>query len=282
MENLKEENSENKYKKKNKWFKLLIIGSITYFLGVAVLIFTQNSNLFPSIVMLGNFLIPVTYVAFFYERRKLSNVNMTDTVGSFFYGGFLGTNAAAILEPIFITTLNFGTAIIIGIIEELAKILGVLVILKHRHKKLAIDGIILGASSGMGFAALESSGYAFTAFLRSGDSLSASVYTTLLRGILAPLGHGTWTAILVGILFRESAKGRFNVNIRVSSAYLLVILLHGLWDGLPSILYQFPLTIVTLSEILVGVLGIIVLSFLWREAIKQARDNSELDNRILL
>ena len=30
---------------------------------------TGNPNLFPTVALLGNFLVPVSYVAFFYERR---------------------------------------------------------------------------------------------------------------------------------------------------------------------------------------------------------------------
>src|SRR2546430_5382081 len=48
----------------------------------------------------------------------------------------------------------------------------------------SIDGLILGAAVGMGFAAFESTGYAFTAFLLSGGSLSSVVGVTLMRGLL--------------------------------------------------------------------------------------------------
>jgi RsiW-degrading membrane proteinase PrsW (M82 family) len=101
---------------------------------------------------------------------------------------------------------------VVGLIEEFAKILGVLVIARHRRHDAELDGLILGAAAGMGFASMESSGYAFVAFLRSGGNLSLMVAVTLLRGILSPVGHGTWTAILASVLFRESAAGRFRIN----------------------------------------------------------------------
>lgn len=261
-------------KRRYKWWKLLIIGLITYILGIVVLILTQNPNLFPSIVMLGNFLIPVTYVAFLYEKRTLSNVNMSMTLASFFYGGFLGTFAAAILEPIFIRNLNFSTAMMVGVIEEFAKILGVLVIFRGRNHDLELDGLIIGAAAGMGFAALESSGYAFTMFLRSSGNLSSTVYITLLRGILSPLGHGTWTAILAGILLRESAPRRFRVNLRVLGAYITVFVLHGLWDGIPSVIGMFTSSTraVFIGEGIVGAIGVGLLIILWFKAKKQGRE----------
>jgi len=261
-------------KKRYKWWKLLTIGLIIYVVGLKVLILTQNPNLFPSIVMLGNFLIPVIYVAFLYQKRTLSNVSMPMTLAGFFYGGFLGTFAAAILEPIFIHNFNFSTAILVGIIEEFAKILGVLIIFRNRNHDLQIDGLIIGAAAGMGFAALESSGYAFTTFLNSGGSLSSTVYITLLRGILSPLGHGTWTAILAAVLLRESAPRKFRLNLRVIGAYVVVVVLHGLWDGSPSLITMFTSSDIAIfsGEGIIGVVGILLLIRLWFKAKEQARE----------
>jgi len=265
---------KNTSKKRYKWWRLLIIGLIIYIVGLEVLVLTQNPNLFPAIVMLGNFLIPVIYVAFLYQKRTLSNVSMPMTLAGFFYGGFLGVFAAAILEPIFIHNLNFSTAIFVGIIEEFAKIVGVLVIFKNRNHDLQLDGLIIGAAAGMGFAALESSGYAFTTFLNSGGSLSSTVYITLLRGILSPLGHGTWTAILAAVLLRESAPRKFILNLRVIGAYVTVVVLHGLWNGIPSIIGMVTpsAAAIFIGQGIIGVLGILILIRLWFKAKKQARE----------
>src|SRR5258706_12178882 len=185
------------------WWRVLLIGLLLYIIGIVILVLTGNPNLFPTVVLLGNFLVPVAYVVFFYERRYLSELTLPTTALTFFYGGVLGVFAASLLEPIFIRRLDIVTAFGVGLIEEFAKILGLLLIVRRRRHDSELDGMILGAAAGMGFAALESTGYAFTAFLLSGGSLSATVGMTLLRGLLAPLGHGTWTAILAGVLFRE-------------------------------------------------------------------------------
>jgi len=261
-------------KKRYKWWRLLVIGLIIYIVGLEVLGLTQNPNLFPAIVMLGNFLIPVTYVAFLYQKRTLSNVSMAITLAGFFYGGFLGVFAAAMIEPIFIHNLNFSTAMFVGIIEEFAKIVGVLIIFRNRDHDLQLDGLIIGAAAGMGFAALESSGYAFTTFLKSGGSLSSSVYITLLRGILSPLGHGTWTAILGAVLLRESAPRKFTLNLRVIGAFVTVVVLHGLWNEISSVIGLFTpsATAMFIGQSIIGILGILILIRLWFIAKKQARE----------
>jgi protease PrsW len=192
----------------------------------------------------------------------------------------LGVLAASILEPIFIRQLDIFTVFTVGFIEEFAKILGVLIIARRWQHDQEMDGLILGAAAGMGFAALESSGYAFSAFLFSRGSLTAVVVVTLLRGLLAPVGHGTWTAILASVLFRESNGTRFHINRKVLGAYFTVAILHGLWDGVPrlvAVLFSSGLDVLV-SQFLIGGLGLLILWRRWREAkCLQAEQQSLLD-----
>lgn len=246
------------------WWRLLLMMIMLYFTGIIVLYLTRNPLLFPTVVMLGNFMIPVAYVAFFYERQGLiSHLKMPTMAGSFFYGGILGVLASAILEPFLIHALTFYNAFLVGLIEEFAKILGVLFIARHRKHTSELYGLVLGAAAGMGFAALESMGYAFAAFLRSGGFLSATVSITLLRGLITPIGHGAWTAILGSMLYRESRTGHFKLTLNLFLSYFGVVILHGLWDGVPLILQRLwiPDMAILISELFVGGIGLFIL---WR------------------
>ena len=120
----------------------------------------------------------------------------------------------------------------------------------------------------MGFASMESSGYAFVAFLGSGGNLSSMVGVTLLRGVLSPVGHGTWTAILASVLFLESAAGRFRINGKVMGTYLTVAILHGLWDGLPGVVAVIlsPGLDVFIGQAAVGGISLFILWRRWSEA----------------
>jgi RsiW-degrading membrane proteinase PrsW (M82 family) len=258
----------------SSWWKVLLIGAAFYIVGLGALILTGNANLFPTVVLVGSFLVPVTYVAFFYEHRHLSQLSMSTTAMSLVYGGLLGVSAASILEPIFVQKLDVVTAFVIGLIEEFVKILGVLVVARRRQHSSEVDGIILGAAAGMGFAALESMGYAFSAFLESNGSLSATVGVTLLRGLFSPLGHGTWTAILAAVLFRESRDGHFRISLKVIGAYLVAVILHGLWDAVPAALSAVTASgiDVFIGQVLVGALGLSILWWRWREAVRLQRE----------
>jgi len=276
------QNLIDKPQKTNSWLRALVTGFILYVVAVIFLIVTGNPNLFPTVVMIGSFLIPVTYVTFFYERRHLSKLSISTTMISFIYGGTLGVLAASLLEPIFVRRLDVMSLIVVGLIEEFAKILGVFIIARRLRHDSEMDGLILGAAAGMGFAALESMGYSFTAFLSSGGSLSQTVGVTLLRGVLSPVGHGTWTAILASVLFRESRAGHFRINFKVIGAYLLVSILHGLWDLLPAMIGNvigFGLDVI-IGQVLVGGAGLFVLWLRWREARRLQSEYIEDRNEI--
>jgi RsiW-degrading membrane proteinase PrsW (M82 family) len=254
--------------KKNSWWRVLLTGCLFYLAFLAALLLTGNPNLFPTVVMVGSFMIPLTYVAFFYDRRQLSLLTVPNMARCFVYGGLIGVLAASLLEPFFIRRLDLATALGVGLIEEFAKILGILILARGQPHNSEMDGLILGVAAGMGFASFESCGYAFSSFLRSGGSLTVTVFVTLLRGVLSPLGHGTWTAILTSVLYRESQAGRFRFNAKVLGAYLTVSILHGLWDGLPGAITVLfgPSLDVFAGEAAVGLIGLILLWRRWQEA----------------
>ncbi|MDI6827073.1 MAG: PrsW family intramembrane metalloprotease [Armatimonadota bacterium] len=250
------------------WWKLMLVGLALYGAGIIILELTRNFKLLPAVVLLGTFIMPVTYVTFFYNHRALSQITIPTLGLTFFYGGTLGIFAAALLEPLFIRQLNFYSSFEVGLIEEFAKILGVLVIARHRRHDSEMDGLILGAAAGMGFASLESAGYAFVAFIHTHGNLSFVTAVILIRGFLAPLGHGTWTAILAGVLFRESTARKFIIDWQVIGTYLFVSLLHGLWDGLPFAMASLNRLDIEFfaGELVVGGIGIYILARKWREA----------------
>ncbi len=259
----------------NAWWQMLLAGIILFILGLVILVLTGNPNLIPAVVMVGNFTVPVAYVAFFFQRQHLSRLGLADLGMAFVLGGLIGAFAASLIEPIFISRLDFVTAFVVGLIEEFVKILGVLLVVRHRPHNSELDGLLLGAAAGMGFAALENTGYAFVAFLASHGSLSVTVAMILLRGFFSPAGHGTWTAIFASVLFRESRPGHFRINRSVVAAYLGVSILHGLWDGLPGLLALFVSQglDILLAELAIALLGLFILWRRWREAVRRELAN---------
>ncbi len=123
----------------------------------------------------------------------------------------------------------------------------------------------------MGFAALESTGYAFTTFLLSQGQISTSIGTTVLRGLVAPFGHGIWTALLGAVLFRASGQRHFRITGLVILTYLFVSFLHACWDGLPhTVLFVMPPGIpVSTVTLVLAIIGVIALVIVYRQAIRR-------------
>lgn len=260
------------------WPRVLGIGLLLFILTTLVMFFTGNPNLYPTVILVGNFLIPIVFVAFLYDHQRLSGLTAASIAQSFIVGGVLGVLGASLLEPLLIRAptdpnqgLSLGTGLMIGLIEEGCKILAVIWLARRHRHTTEIDGLLLGAAVGMGFAALESTGYAFTAFLVSRGEVGASIIATIMRGLLAPFGHGVWTAILGAALFRASAPHDFRFSGPVLLAYLFVALLHGLWDGMPRFLYLSipPGIVISVIPVTISLVGLIVLIWLYRQAMQQ-------------
>ncbi|MGB9686728.1 MAG: PrsW family intramembrane metalloprotease, partial [Rectinema subterraneum] len=185
------------------------------------------------------------------------------------------------LEPFLVRPSDPFSVFMIGLIEEGAKIAGVMWIARRKRPILDVDGLIIGVAAGMGFAALESMGYTFTEFLTSQGSLSATVGTMLLRGVLSPFGHGTWTGILASVLFQEATKDKYRITRRVIRAYLFVVLLHALWDGLPPVVeFIFSSNLsVLIAQAAIGIAGFAVLWKRWQRAQRLQTEPFYQDNR---
>jgi RsiW-degrading membrane proteinase PrsW (M82 family) len=177
--------------------------------------------------------VPVTFVVFAFERHADQVLTTQRILVAFVYGGVLGVLGASILEAEFLKQPSGLTYLGVGLIEEAVKLAALWVVAWRLPRYTMRDGIVLGATVGLGFAALESAGYAFTAlFTMQGLSLRGLVETQVLRGVLTPVGHGLWTAILGGVLFRAAAPaGRLRLSGGLVGWYVVVSLLHGLWDA---------------------------------------------------
>ncbi len=219
------------------WWRVFLGGLALWIASVVVTGLTGNFNLIPTVVLLGSFLVPVTAVLWYVDHYHSPTLSDRTVLYGFLVGGVLGVLGASVLE----SWLLAGGALvylIVGLAEEAAKLLALLFVARHVPRVLIRDGVVLGAAVGFGLAALESSGYALTALFSSaagGLSLGALVETELLRGVLAPFGHGLWTAILGGVLFASARNGRLRLTRALAFTFAGVSLLHALWDSMQGI-----------------------------------------------
>jgi RsiW-degrading membrane proteinase PrsW (M82 family) len=212
------------------WWKTLLVGFLLWAVTIVVTVFTSNTNLVPTIILLGSFLVPFTVVLFVIERVT-GTVSTMQLVTAFFVGGILGVLGASLLE----SDLRQGALIyvVVGFVEEFVKGVLLVVVGWRVRPKTARQGALLGATVGAGFAAFESAGYAFNAAITArGIDLVSLLQTEVIRAILSPVGHVLWTAILGAVLFGAShGRPRFRWTWTVLVTYVVVSLLHGLYDS---------------------------------------------------
>ncbi len=126
-----------------------------------------------------------------------------------------------------------GAVISAPIFEEGSKGLGLLILLIffRRYFDDILDGIVFGGVIALGFATVENVMYYGSALGEGG--LGAMIFLFILRGILSPFAHVTFTA-MTGIGFgiaRESHRGIVRVGAPILG-YCLAVALHAIWNGL--------------------------------------------------
>jgi RsiW-degrading membrane proteinase PrsW (M82 family) len=243
------------------WWAVFLIGLVLWAATFVVARMTRNVILLPTIVLLGSFLVPVTAVVWYLDHDPSPALSPRRILAAFIIAGVLGVLGASLLEYWLVPGGNLGP-FVVGLIEELVKGLFIVVVALGIRPFHVRDGMVLGATVGFGFAALESSGYALASlFVVQGGtlylSLTSVVVTELIRGVLAPFGHGMWSAILGAAIFGTAARyGGLRLSWTVIIAYLGVSVLHGAFDSINGIV----------GYVVVSIIGLVPLIWLWRRA----------------
>lgn len=237
------------------WFLIFIGGLLIFILIDWALSFTGNPNFLPTAILIGAFLVPVSFVFYIYQRVPAGEIPIPTVLITFLWGGALGVAVAGILEYQAIRQLGIPQLFLIGLIEEAAKmIIPVVIFLRGRFHHEA-DGLLFGVAAGMGFAALETMGYGFVSFVQSQGSISILNQTLIIRGLIAPIGHAAWTGIVCAALWSPlGQRGRAAKFRAVLGTFILAIVLHALWDILGSIS-----TLLSLTSIIPDIIGLIVI-----------------------
>jgi RsiW-degrading membrane proteinase PrsW (M82 family) len=254
---------------RRRWLQILLSGIVLLFLVERTLIATSNPNYAPSVILLGAFLVPITFVTYLYDRLPSWDVSLPALAVCFLWGGVLGTVIAGTLEYDVARSLGFLPKLAIGLIEESAKLIVPLAFYFFGRYRSEAAGIVLGVATAAGFAALETMGYGFVSLLQSKGNLGILDEVLLVRGLSSPAGHMSWTGLVCAVLWRERLKaGHATLNWRVGGAFLTAVVLHALWDTFASIRSASFIEFlgVTLLSLLVAVVSLVLLLRRVREA----------------
>ena len=219
-----------------------------------------NIKLIPGLIFVGSFAVPMSTLIFFLEMNVPRNISIFRIIQLLFVGGIASIIVALIFFNRFDFFSSFLGASAAGIIEESAKLLIVALLLGRSPRyPWILNGLLLGAAVGTGFAAFESSGYAFEAMLGA-NSVDVGVANIMLRGIDAPFTHIVWTANSAAALWLVKGSRPFSWDMLKAPAFLRVflssVLIHMCWDA-PFGLIRLPL-VMDLKFVILGLLGWVI------------------------
>jgi len=238
----------------SKWPKPWLYSRVFFlfamtFLGlVALLRIFENILAYPGIIFIGALAVPFSLLVFFWELNAPRNINIFDVIKIFFFGGVFSLLLTMILSRIVIVgEVDHYGAIMIGIIEEFAKFVVVAYFLRGSKSKYILNGLLLGAAVGAGFAVFETAGYEFAYGLQI-PIMMRIIYT---RGVLAFGGHIVWAAMsgaaLVMVKKDDKLKMKHIMNIKFLKYFIITIGLHAIWDMPISSSSQLPFVQIILT-----------------------------------
>lgn len=150
---------------------------------------------------------------------------------SFFANTFVGIGASVLVNPEFGD--SFMAVVAAPIFEEASKGLGVILLLVVFRKYFddILDGIVFAGVVGLGFAAVENILYYGRALNAGG--LAALVFLFVLRGLLSPFAHATFTSMTgIGCGIARESHNKAVKFIFPLLGYFFAVCLHALWNGL--------------------------------------------------
>ena len=217
------------------WLLALVLGVLAYVATFVLMLLTGNPMMLPTVLLVGAAVIPLTVLLFAQSSRIGPLVPTRIVLVTAALGGLFAICAAGLEESI--AGLLFGRAsiLLVGIIEESAKLVVPLLVLALAHRVTRGGGIVIGIAAGTGFAVLETMGYGFAALLARDGGLGALDATLILRGILVPAGHVAWTgAICAALWYLVETSHKVRGVIALVAAYAGAIILHTAWDATAS------------------------------------------------
>jgi len=233
------------------WVAVLVLGCLAYVLVLRTLVRTENPNFIPSLILLGSIVVPATVLVFAASGGRQIVASTGVVVFTAIAGGVIGTVAAGTFEFDTLQRIGAVPMFMVGLIEEASKLIVPVLLLLVVRRPDPRTGVIIGVASGMGFATLETMGYAFSALLSQG-SLASVQQTLLLRALLSPAGHVAWTGITVAALWRVPTARRKGRAAGIAAVALLAaVLLHTAWNASDNLVVHIVVAALSTTVLLV-------------------------------
>lgn len=238
------------------WIAALVVGVVAYVVLFVVMLLTGNPTMLPAVLLVGAATVPVTVLLFAQSSRAAALVPTPIVLVTVTMSGLVGITLAGLEESIAAALLGRESILLVGVIEETAKLLVPLVVLALAHRSTRGGGVVVGVAAATGFAVLETMGYGFNALLSKGGGLAALDATLILRGVLVPAGHVAWTGAICAALWHLVASRRKALAaLLLALTYVAAIVLHTAWDATTSMPVHVLIGVISVVALLVLTIG---------------------------
>jgi protease PrsW len=127
-----------------QWLRVFVVGLLLWVASVVVTFVTDNTNLVPTVILLGSFLVPVAFATYAFGRAD-QVVTAQRIFAAFVYGGVLGVLGASVLEAAFLKQPSVATYLGVGLVEEAVKLAALWLLALGLPRYSMRDGMVLGA-----------------------------------------------------------------------------------------------------------------------------------------
>lgn len=212
------------------WFftRVFLVLAISFVMLVALLFVFKSNKVIPGIIFIGSLAVPFSLMMMFFEINVYQNISVRQTMVIFLVGGILSlivTMTFYLILPIR-TEVSIESALIVGVVEELAKCVVIILFINTYKANYIFNGVLIGAAIGAGFSVFESSGYVS----------EYGLVTIFTRSFQAIGTHAIWAAVIGGaVILGKARKKPFTVRDFFTKPkffifFLVTVCLHTFWD----------------------------------------------------
>jgi RsiW-degrading membrane proteinase PrsW (M82 family) len=193
-----------------------------------------NTYLLPGLMMVGSFAVPLSILIFFFEMNVVRNISLYQLIRLVVIGGLLSI-VISLFGFRWTGLANWLGAMSAGIVEETGKLLTLIVMARNPRYRWTLNGLLLGAAVGTGFAVFETAGYAFDKGLLA-HGTAGMMQVIFTRGVLSVFGgHALFTALNGAALWKvrggRPVTREMLLDPRFLRVFALSVALHMLWNS---------------------------------------------------
>ena len=236
--------------------RLMVLTVVAYLLIVHLAPMIREYAILP-ILIVGVIGFPLVSLLFFWEVNILKNISVLTLIGIMIVGGFVSIIVTLLMSAF----TGPYAAYWAGPVEESAKLLTMVIFSFRQKYRFKLNGLLIGAAVGTGFAFIETGGYA----LRYVRNLE---FVMVTRSLLSPFMHIPWSAIVGFALWRTISASGYSFSgffdKKFMPLFLLAIGMHMFWNS--------PLNIApTIVAIILALIEYTIIIYLIQDGINEVR-----------